>query len=178
MIVLGGRVLFEQGDAASAQDRFGLGTFDLVLSHGVLMYHDDPHQFVATHVRMLRPGGTLSLLAKNADSQPFRAAREASVDEAIRLLDDPQNVGHLGLRTGAQTLQDLAEMAFAAGATVRSWAGVRIFSDTPDDIVRGTDLEKVIQLEWLAARRDPHRRTGALLHLLLLRGIDLSLLPS
>jgi SAM-dependent methyltransferase len=175
---IAGRVEFDLGDVDSALQSFGPDAFDLVLSHGVLMYQSDPAPFVAAHVELVRRNGIVSLLAKNADAQSFRAAQEASVDEAIRLLDDSNGLGHLGLPSGAQTLQELADMAFGAGATVRSWAGVRMFSDSPSEPLREADVDKVIQLEWLASSRDPHRRTGALLHLLLLRGVDLSLLPA
>jgi S-adenosylmethionine-dependent methyltransferase len=152
-------------------------SFDLVLSHGVIMYQDDPAAFVADQVALLRPGGTLSLLAKNAAGLVYRAAREASVDEAIRVLDDTHGLGHLGVSTGAQMMQELACFGFAVGATVRSWAGVRMFSDTPTDVLLESDDAKVIELEWLAALRDPYRRTASLLHVLMLKGLDLALLP-
>jgi SAM-dependent methyltransferase len=173
-----GSLLFAQGDVETALADYGPGQFDLVLSHGVIMYQDDPAAFLARHVELARDGGKLSLLAKNADALAFRAAREASVDEAIRVLDDSNSIGHLGLATGAQTIQELSDFGFAAGATVYSWAGVRLFSDAPSDPVIEAKPDKIIELEWMAARRDPHRRTAALLHVLYLRGVDLSLLPA
>ena len=177
-VAVSGAVEFLRGDVDVAMRKFGAEAFDLVLSHGVLMYQDDPAPFVARHVELVRPDGMLSLLAKNADALAFRAAREASIDEAIRLLDDSQGLGHLGASVRAQTIQQLAEIGFAAGTTVRSWAGIRMFSDSPTESMLDADSDKVVELEWLASRRDPHRRAAALLHVLLLRGVDLSLLPS
>lgn len=173
-----GSLDFHQGDVDFALDEFGPGTFDLVLSHGVAMYQDRPADFITTHLRLLRPLGILSLLTKNADALAFRAVREATVDEALMLLDDSQSVGHLGVTTGAQTIQSIADIGFAAGATVRSWAGVRAFTDSPTDPVLKADSAKVIELEWRAALRDPYRQGAALLHVLLMRGVDLSLLPA
>jgi S-adenosylmethionine-dependent methyltransferase len=170
-------VNFQIGDASTVLEEHGESSFDLVLSHGVIMYQEDPGAFIAEQMALLRPGGILSLLAKNAEALVYRAAQEASVDEAMRVLDDSHSLGHLGVSTGAQTMQELADFGLAAGATVRSWAGVRIFSDSPTDVLREADDEKVIDLEWLAARRDPYRTTAPLLHLLLLKGLDLSLLP-
>jgi hypothetical protein len=112
----------------------------------------------------------LSVLAMNADAQSFRAVRESTVDEAIRLLDETKSIGRLGLVTHAQTFEQLSRMAAAAGATVRSWAGVRVFTDTLDEPFDHRVAEKLIELEWLASRRDPYRRVGVLLHLLLERG--------
>jgi 2-polyprenyl-3-methyl-5-hydroxy-6-metoxy-1,4-benzoquinol methylase len=172
-----GSIEFYRGDAEFALTQFGPGSFDLVLSHGVAMYQDHPNDFVKTHLGLLRSSGMLSLLTKNADALAFRAVREATVDEALTLLDDSQGAGHLGVTTGAQTIQGIADIGFAAGATVRSWAGVRAFSDSPTDPVLKADSEKVIELEWRAALRDPYRRGAALLHVLLMRGMDLSLLP-
>jgi 2-polyprenyl-3-methyl-5-hydroxy-6-metoxy-1,4-benzoquinol methylase len=173
-----GSVEFHQGDIDFALTKFGSEAFDLVLSHGVAMYQERPADFITTHLQLLRPSGILSLLTKNADALAFRAVREATVDEALMLLDDSQSIGHLGVTTGAQTIQAIADIGFAAGATVRSWAGVRAFTDSPTDSVLKADSEKVIELEWRAALRDPYRRGAALLHVLLMRGMDLSLLPA
>jgi S-adenosylmethionine-dependent methyltransferase len=165
------------GDAGSVLRDHGESSFDIVLSHGVIMYQEEPATFVAEQLRLLRPMGMLSLLAKNADGLVYRAAMEASVDEAMRVLDDSGGLGHLGVSTGAQTIQELSSFGFAAGATVRSWAGVRMFSDTPTDVLLEADDEKVVELEWLAALREPYRQTASLLHVLMLKGIDLTLLP-
>ena len=175
---INGSIEFRQGDADYALEVFGPERFDLVLSHGVVMYQDDPTDFIAKHLELVRPQGLLSLLAKNMNGLAFRAVREATVDEAIMLLDDSQGLGHLGVNTGAQSIQMIAEIGFASGSTVRSWAGVRMFSDTPTDPVLKADADRVVELEWRAARRDPYRHAGALLHVLLLRGVELSLLPA
>jgi S-adenosylmethionine-dependent methyltransferase len=164
------------GDAGAARDLAGEAAFDLVLSHGVIMYATDPAAFVRDHLALVAEDGVLSLLAKNADALVLRAAAEATFDEAMRLLDDSQSMGHLGVITDAQTVQELSDFGLAAGATLRSWAGVRIFSDAP--ATEPLDEDKLIELEWRACRREPLRRTGALLHALLLKGLDLSLLPA
>ena len=176
-IDVNGSIEFAKGDADHALRKWGPEQFDLVLSHGVLMYQDDPTAFIEQHLELVKQKGILSLLTKNAEALTFRAAREASVDEAIRLLDEFNSLGHLNMATGAHTIQYLADVGFGAGATVRSWAGVRMFSDTPSDPVLEAAEEKVVELEWAAALRDPHRRLGALLHVLLMRGVDMSLLP-
>lgn len=164
------------GDAATARERVGEAAFDLVLSHGVVMYQEDPAPFVADHLALVAENGALSLLAKNAEALVYRAVAEASVDDAMRVLDDSQSVGHLGAVTGAQTVQQISDFGLAAGATLRSWAGVRIFSDVP--ATEAADDEKLIDLEWKACRREPYRRNGALVHALLFKGLDLSLLPA
>lgn len=173
---LGGLVNVDVGDAATALEIAGEGAFDLVLSHGVIMYRDDPDAFIAAHLEVVADGGFLSVLAKNAEALVYRAVREACIDEAMRLLDDSQTMGHLGVTTSAQSVQQLSDFGMAAGATLHSWAGVRMFSDVP--AAETTDDDRMIELEWRAALRDPYRRHGALLHALLLKGLNLSLLPA
>lgn len=173
---VGALVDVERGAAARALEIAGAGAFDLVLSHGVIMYSDDPAAFIAEHLALTSPDGFLSLLAKNAEALVYRAVLEASLDDAMRLLDDSQSIGHLGVATTAQNVQQLSDFGMAAGATLHSWAGVRIFSDA--EAVEPADGSAMIELEWKAALRDPYRRRGALLHALLLKGVDLALLPA
>ncbi len=167
-----------QGTELDAFERFGAKSFDLVLSHGVMMYHSDAQRFITNHMRLVKTDGVLSLLTKNADSLVHRAAREASLDQALQLLDDSQSIGHLGVETDAQRIQDISDIGMNSGATVRSWAGVRMFVDTPTESLESADDDKLVELEWLASRRDPHRHTAALLHVLLLKGVNLDLLPA
>jgi len=172
-----GSLEFCRGTQKDALKAFGADAFDLVLSHGVIMYHTHPKPFIAEHLELTRTDGIFSLVAKNADALVHRAAREASLDEALELLDDSSGLGHLGVVTHAQNIQEISDLAFEDGATVRSWAGVRMFTDTPTDLIERADEDKVIELEWRACRKDPHRQVAALLHVVILKGIDLSLLP-
>jgi 2-polyprenyl-3-methyl-5-hydroxy-6-metoxy-1,4-benzoquinol methylase len=172
---VGERVEVLTGDAGTAREHAGEEGFDLVLSHGVIMYQPDPAAFVSDHVDLVAEGGILSLLAKNAEALVYRAVAQASVDEAMRVLDESRAVGNLGVVTDAQSIQQLSDFGLAAGATVRSWAGVRIFTDVP--ATEAADDTQLIDLEWKACRREPYRHSGALVHALLLKGLDLSLLP-
>jgi len=166
------------GDVGSLSSDFDDSSFDLILSHGVLMYHDDPKWFLKEHIRLLRPGGFLSILTKNASSLAFRAASEGHLDEAIRLLNDSDSMGHLGVATHAHSVQDIADYAACAGGTLRSWAGVRIFTDYGPLAGGSVDEDRAVELELLSSRLDPQRRIAALIHVIIQRGVDLSPLPS
>lgn len=144
--------------------------YDLVLSHGVLMYMSDPKEFVDLHVGMLHDGGVLSLLTKNAYAQAYRAAGEGHYADARRLLVDPHSVGHLGIPVESYTTQQLADISASLGCLVISWAGVRIFSDFDFDTVAP---EELVELEWDAAKGDPYRQTASLVHLLVQKGLTL-----
>ncbi len=173
-----GSLTFSRGTQKQALIEFGPGAFDLVLSHGVIMYQADPQRFIADHLALVDDDGMLSLLAKNADALVHRAAREASLDEALQLLDDSRSLGHLGVHTYAQNIQQLADLGLDSGATVRSWAGVRVFTDTPTDRIAEAEADQVIELEWRASRRDPHRQVAALLHVLYDKGPRPFLVPN
>jgi S-adenosylmethionine-dependent methyltransferase len=144
--------------------------FDLILSHGVIMYADDPKEFIAQHVSMLRDGGSLSLLTKNAYALAYRAAGEGHYADARRLLVDPYSIGHLGIKVEAHTVQQLADIAATLGCLVSSWAGVRIFSDLDFDTV---DAAELLSLEWESARAEPYRQTASLVHLIIHKGLSL-----
>jgi len=174
---LRGSVSIKSGDHDSALAEFGPNSFDLVLSHGVLMYQERPEAFVEANLALVKPGGYLSLLTKNADAVPYRAWAEGGIAEASRLVDDTQTLGHLGVETRGYTIQDIADMAFAYGGTVRSWVGVRILTDTIPLDAELENFKQILNVEWKLARREPHRRIGALLHAIILKGVDLSLLP-
>ena len=167
------RVSLSRGNETDALKAFGTESFDLVISHGVLMYQGDPAGFIADHVALTRKMGHVSILTKNAGSLAFRAANEGRLQEAMRLLDDTNSTGHLGIDTRADSIDDIADYLAREGSTVLSWAGVRIFSDSAGQDVDLMDPSALIELEWHACRQDPYRGTGALIHAIALKGIDL-----
>jgi S-adenosylmethionine-dependent methyltransferase len=54
-----------QGEAADLPGLVGAATADLVICHNVLEYVDSPSDALAAIARVLRPGGTVSVLAAN-----------------------------------------------------------------------------------------------------------------
>jgi S-adenosylmethionine-dependent methyltransferase len=152
--------------------------FDLVISHGVLMYFDDPSSFLRAHMTAVRDGGWLSLLTKNALIQPFRAFNEGRIHEAMRLLDDSRGFGHLGIQTRSHSIQEIADVSAENGALVTSIAGVRIFTDRSAWDPDVADPDQIIDLEWKAAKDTRYREAGALLHFILQKGVDLRHLPN
>jgi hypothetical protein len=149
--------------------------YDLVLSHGVLMYMQEPKRFIEQHVGMLKKGGFLSLLTKNAYALAYRAAGEGHYADARHMLVDPHSVGHLGLPVESHTVQQLAEVSAQLGCLTVSWAGVRIFSDLDFDTVTPDDL---LELEWESCKKEPYRQTASLIHLLVQKGLSLEWLPT
>lgn len=159
------RVTSLPGDHATALEAFGSGEgFDLVMSHGVMMYQDDPKRFLGDLVKLCRPGGKLSLLTKNAGALAFRPALQGDYEEALSLIGADASVGTLGARTKAQTFQELADWLFEFRFRLEGWYGVRIFTDHLDDLAPPVNRDQILELEEAASQHDPYRSAARLLH--------------
>lgn len=141
----------------------GAASFDVVLCHGVIMYVDDPVGFVAGLVELLKPGGIVSILAKNRESFAVRHGFERDWGAALDAFDARREVNRLGFETRGDTVEEVEEMLRRAGAAPLAWYGVRFFTDAwsyhepvPDD------FDQVLRVELRASRSDPYRRLSRL----------------
>ncbi len=140
--------------------------FDLVVCHAVLPYVADPATLLDAVATLTRPGGVVSLVAKNADSLAMRPALEGRFDDAVDAFDATQDVGGLGVSTRAHRLRDLIELFAARSIRVVTWYGVRVFTDHVGELTPGADIEAILSAEFEAGRRDPYRRVARLLHVI------------
>ena len=154
---------------------FPTESFDLVLSHGVLMYQSDPHGFLERHAELLREGGHLSLLTKNALNMPLQTAWEGRPDEALRCLTERQAPGPLGQETVWYTPEELHVLLRDAGMQVTTWFGLRIFSDRLDEdsALSDVDRESYLKLEIAAAMMEPFRSVAPGICFIACRSVDI-----
>lgn len=138
--------------------------FDAALCHGVVMYLENPGPMIRGLAAAVRPGGVVSVLAKNAAALAVRPALKGRYREALALLDTDRAVGVLGAVTRGDTVEGLSEMFEGAGLAVERWYGVRVFTDHLGDRPPGDDLPEVLELEWEAGRRGPYRSVARLIH--------------
>jgi S-adenosylmethionine-dependent methyltransferase len=75
-----------QGEAADLPGIVGEDAADLVVCHNVLEYVEDPAAAMAAIARVLRPGGTVSVLAANVVGTILQRALAGRYDEARRML--------------------------------------------------------------------------------------------
>lgn len=143
--------------------------FDAGCCHGVLPYLQQPAPLVAALVSAVRPGGLVSVLAKNAHALAMRPGLEGRWADALAVMDSRDEIGNLGVPTRADTVAALDALLTAAGATTTVWYGVRVFTDHLRDMAVGADFDHVCELEWRAGCRDPYRQVARLLHLLAVR---------
>jgi S-adenosylmethionine-dependent methyltransferase len=160
------RVLLVEATGEDAPAVLGSRGFDAVLSHGVLMYLDDPEPLVDSLCRLASPGGLLSIVAKNAENMALRPALQGDWDAAIAAFDSYRQVNGLGVDTRGDRVDHLSALIEQRGVEPVAWYGVRLFTDGwAADRPATDDEDLVLQAELIASRRDPYRQLSRLFHL-------------
>jgi ubiquinone/menaquinone biosynthesis C-methylase UbiE len=160
------RVRLVEGTGERTHETLFGETFDAMLCHGVLMYLEDARPMIHALSALLRPGGVVSILAKNAAALAMRPALEGRYQDALSSLKVDRDRGRLGVITRGDTVGDLHEALREAGIEALRWYGVRVFTDHLGDRMPGEDLSEVLELEWEAGRREPYRSVARLIHML------------
>jgi S-adenosylmethionine-dependent methyltransferase len=152
-----------QADVTSIAE-VGLGVFDAVLCHAVLMYVDKPAVALSALRTTAKDGAILSVLEKNRDGVAWRPGFAGEYDEALRLLTEREAVGRMGISNRAYAAAEWLEMLQAGGWDPIEWVGVRLFSDDAPDDIDPQRFESLLALERSAGRRDPYRLVARLIH--------------
>ncbi len=154
------------GEAASVDSVAGLVAADLIICHNVLEYVDSPADAMAAIAKVLRPGGTVSVLASNAVAAVLQRALAGRFAEARSMLTDGKQETHTPRRF---TLPELTALIEGAGLRPGEAHGLRIFGG----LVPGAHLDAdagaaggLLALETAAATYPPLRDIAAQLHLL------------
>ena len=159
---------------------------DLVICHNVLEYVDSADAALAAMARVLRPGGTVSVLAANTIAAVLQRALAGKYAEALAMLPAPVASGTATAASGSGTvsssagrapsvarrftLPELTALIERAGLRVGEAHGIRIFSSLLPGA--GADLatvEALRELEDAAATCPPLRDIAARLHVLAYR---------
>jgi S-adenosylmethionine-dependent methyltransferase len=158
---------------------------DLVICHNVLEYVDAPDAALAAVARVLRPGGTVSVLAANTVAAVLQRALAGRYAEALGLLPGPVSPGTAApgavppVVAGAGkapsvtrrfTLPELTALIEGAGLRAGDAHGIRIFSGLlPGAGADPAAAEALRELEDAAATCPPLRDIAARLHVLAYR---------
>jgi SAM-dependent methyltransferase len=171
-----------QGEAADLPDLVGAASADLVICHNVLEYVDSPAAALAAVARVLRPGGTVSVLAANTVAAVLQRALAGRYAEARAMLPGTGLPG-TGLPGEGErheeraapgavaarrfTLPELTALITGAGLGVGDVHGIRIFSGLlPGAGADLTTVDALRELEEAAATCPPLRDIAARLHVL------------
>ena len=167
------------GEPGTAGADAGTGA-DLVICHNVLEYVDAPDAALAAVARVLRPGGTVSVLAANTVAAVLHRALAGKYAEARAMLPGGPAAGTApptetpatparGMAQPARrfTLPELAALIEGAGLQVGDAHGIRVFSGllpgAPADLAA---VEALRELEEAAASYPPLRDIATRLHVL------------
>jgi SAM-dependent methyltransferase len=159
---------------------------DLVICHNVLEYVDSPDAALAAVARVLRPGGTVSVLAANSVAAVLQRALAGKYAEALALLPGAaagtgspgtgsSGTGAPGTGQGPSatrrfTLRELTALIEGAGLRVGDAHGIRIFSSLlPGAGADPSAAEALRELEDAAATFPPLRDIAARLQVLAYR---------
>jgi S-adenosylmethionine-dependent methyltransferase len=178
-----------QGEASDLAALVGEGAADLVVCHNVLEYVDSPAAAMAAIARVLRAGGTVSVLAANVVAAVLQRALAGRYDEARRLLDpQAQAAGGRGPLVPAPgagipvpgvtehrrfTLPELTALVSGAGLRVGQAQGIRVFAGLlPGAGADPNAADALRELEAAAAGYPALRDIAARLHIVAFRGDD------
>jgi SAM-dependent methyltransferase len=166
------RISAIQGEVAGLDSVFGEETADLVICHSVLEYVDSPPDALAAITRVLRPGGTVSVLASGMVAAVLHRALTGRFDEARALLEGT-GAGTGTAADGAAprrfTLPGLVALIEAVGLTPGAAHGAEIFGGLVPSALAEADpsaVESLRSLEAAAATYPALRDIAAKLHVL------------
>lgn len=152
--------------------RFPADTFDVIVCHNVLEYVDNREEIFAAFHRVLKPGGSISLVKHNKWGKVMqKAVFEYKIDEALSLLHN-ENVASVNFGTineyDDEELHNYIEGKFTVAATY----GVRIFYALQrNELKMEADwLEKMYELEC-EVEEIPTFRDIAFFHHIILKKI-------
>ncbi|MGH3279758.1 MAG: class I SAM-dependent methyltransferase [Trebonia sp.] len=166
------RVTFVQADGEHAGEATGGRRFAAVLCHGVLGYLTDPKPLVSQVCRCAEAGGVVSVMTGNANAGAVRPALERRWDDALAAFDARTEIGVLGVRGRADTVEELSELLRDRGVEPLRWYGVWLFVDWLEfsgaelDPTDAKQVAAAAAVELEASRRDPYRQLSRVFHLL------------
>ena len=158
----------QQGDMASLLGLVPEGSADIVLCHGVLEIVDDPATALATIVKVLRPGGTLSLLVSQRHAAVIARAMAGHFGQAKALLDDPTS----GAATRRFTADEVIAVLDDAGFDTTAVHAVRVFADLVPSSLADLETgaaESLVELERAVAERPEYLPLATQIHTLSVR---------
>jgi S-adenosylmethionine-dependent methyltransferase len=156
------------GNDVRAQSELKPGTFDFVLSHGVLLYElDEPQQHVDRLFSLCKPGGTVSLLTKGWAGSKAEMISEERIDDLIELHETGRYKNHLGKQAITYDEDQLTAFINNANGKVIDWYGVRVMTDhmyQPVTEFSKKQLNDILSVEEWAGHKSSTRGLGQLLH--------------
>ncbi len=168
---IGVEVAGHQGDVSGLLDVVGPASADVVLCHGLLEVVDAGEALAAIRA-VLRPGGTVSILAAQQHAAVVARAMAGHLHQALAMLEGDEPAERAGRSARAArrfTAAELSSLVEQAGFTVSAVHAVRVFTD----LVPGSLLDQepgavaaLVDLERAVAERPEYLPLATQIHLL------------
>jgi len=139
--------------------------YDLVLSHAVLEWLDDPEEGIKNLARCTKQGGYLSLLFYNRDAYVFRNLIRGN----WKKVESHDYVGHRGGLTpnNPVTQGEVFEWLKLAGFIPLDTIGIRSFFDFMNkDMQLNRNYEDILRLERVYSKLSPYRDMARYIHVI------------
>lgn len=163
------RVTFVHGVTQDVLGDAGAGKYDMVLSHGVAMYVENPKNFIGELMSLIKAGGRISLLEKGYFGQEARLIRQGKTEELVALRATKKVINNMERTVHAFYPDDLRRMIVGAGGRIIDWTGVRLITDDDTrrvDSLEPRELEAIIEAEHSQGKNPGIRAQGQMLHFL------------
>jgi SAM-dependent methyltransferase len=159
------RITLVSGDSETAERLVGTN-FDLACCHSVLMYQDDPAPMLASVAGLVRKNGLISVLCVNKEAVAMRTGLQGHWRETVASLKTGMQMDSQYVPSREFTRKEVSDMLEAAGAKIKAWHGVGIFTDHLTEKLVVDDPEEVYLAEWLAGNQDPYRQVARCFHII------------
>ena len=163
-------VTMVEAPAGQISSLFSTGSFDLVISHSLLEFVEEPYTLLDHLVAILSEGGMLSLVVGNRYHQVLRAAlREQDFSRAQQGLDEElPSTDLFGLPRHTFYPESMRQEIKARGLRPVAEYGVRVFADLLSNAPDYTP--DLLALELAAGERMPFRHLARFVHLIARKG--------
>lgn len=144
--------------------------YDLVLSHGVLMYQADPQEHIEVLAELADPHkGFISILTKGHTGALQRARAVGDTKSESTLRKSGMHLVSNGLeeKTWALRPTEVISMIQKAGLRLQDWYGVRIESDLDHRLISqvpADELQHILETEKRLSREPGPKGRGQMLH--------------
>ena len=148
---------------AAVQDSSGQidKTFDVITCHAVLEWLADPKETLGQMLGFLKPESSLSLMFYNRNAFVLKRMLNGNLT-AVRDLETAEHAPPSPLSE-----EDVATWLNTLGWQVKSKAGIRIFHDhVPEAVRQPEQLNDLLELEQLYAKREPFASLAQHVHLI------------
>ena len=166
-----GRIQTHALDILSLSKQFPEPEFDIVLCHNVIQFVDDLDPVLDQLLKLLRPGGFLSLITVNQYSSVYQAAfLEGDLDKAYDSLDqaDQHNLT-FNIDVREFRANDLSDTLITKGCQIENHYGIRCMYNYWGTNEEKNDVEvneKLRKLEFELSNREPYKHTARLFQLI------------